>query len=136
MYNIVSTDSNIDASPQYKSMIESMIAEYKPAENNAECPVSMKIVLEERTKPFRHQPSRHSTAESESIRKQVDAWLQDGIVRKSSSNFASRVVVVKKKDGTDRIRVDFRQINSMVLKDCFPVRRMVRKCIRSYGSGE
>ncbi|XP_033161542.1 myosin heavy chain, embryonic smooth muscle isoform-like isoform X2 [Drosophila mauritiana] len=60
-----------------------MIAEYKPAENNAEC-------------PFRHQTSRHSAVESESIRKEVDVWLQDGIVRKSSSNFASRVVVVKK----------------------------------------
>ncbi|EDX18553.1 GD15487 [Drosophila simulans] len=89
MYNIIETGSNIDASPQYKPMIESMIAEYKAAENNAECPVSMKIVLEKRTKPFRHQPSRHSAVESESIRKQVDAWLQDGIVRKSSSNFAS-----------------------------------------------
>ncbi|EDW43587.1 GM16556 [Drosophila sechellia] len=107
MYNIVETGSNIDAYPQYKPMIESMIAEYKPA--NTECPVSKKIVLEERTKPFRHQPSRHSAVESESNRKQVDAWLQDGIVRKSSSNFASRVVLVKKKDGTDRICVDFRR---------------------------
>ncbi|XP_043862230.1 uncharacterized protein LOC122756477 [Drosophila santomea] len=108
----------------YQPMIESMIAEYKPAENNTECPVSMKIVLEERTKPFRHQPSRHSAVESESFRKQVDVCLQDGIERKSSSNFASLVVVVKKKDGTDRICVDFRQLNSMVLKDCFPVPRM------------
>ncbi|EDW44552.1 GM18774 [Drosophila sechellia] len=83
MYNIVETGSNIDASPQYKPMIESMIAEYKPAENNAEC-------------PFRHQQSRHSAVGSESIRKEVDVWLQDGIMRKSSSNFASRVVVVKK----------------------------------------
>ncbi|EDW55878.1 GM10168 [Drosophila sechellia] len=111
MYNIVETGSNIYASPQYKPMIESMIAEYKPAKNNAEC-------------PFRHQPSRHSAVESESIRKEVDVWLQDGIVRKSSLNSASRVVVVKKKDGTDRICVDFRQLNSMVLKDCFPVPRM------------
>ncbi|EDW56496.1 GM23440 [Drosophila sechellia] len=83
IYNIVETGSNIDASPQYKLVIESMIAEYKPGENNAEC-------------PFRYQPSRHSAVESESIRKEVDVWLQDGIVRKSSSNFASRVVVVKK----------------------------------------
>ncbi|EDX15271.1 GD17708 [Drosophila simulans] len=83
MYNIVENGSNIDASPQYKPMIESMIAEYKPAENNAEC-------------PFRHQQSRHSAVGSESIRKEVDVWLQDGIMRKSSSNFASRVVVVKK----------------------------------------
>ncbi|EDW43652.1 GM19755, partial [Drosophila sechellia] len=67
----------------YKPVIESIIEEYKPAENNAEC-------------PFRHQPSRHSAEESESIRKEVDVWLQDGIVRKSSSNSASRVVVVKK----------------------------------------
>ncbi|XP_039154218.1 uncharacterized protein LOC120285647 isoform X2 [Drosophila simulans] len=72
IYNIVETGSNIDASPQYKPVIESMIAEYKPAENT------------------------HSAVESESIRKEVDVWLQDGIVRKYSSNFASRVVVVKK----------------------------------------
>ncbi|EDW45330.1 GM19299 [Drosophila sechellia] len=77
---LVDTGSDVSI---YKPMIESMIAEYKPAKNNAEC-------------PFRHQPSRHSSVESESIRKEVDVWLQDGIVLKSSSNFASRVVVVKK----------------------------------------
>lgn len=52
---------------------------------------------------------------------QVQEWLKQNIIRKSKSDFASRVVVTGKKDGTNRICVDFRKLNTMVLKDSFPV---------------
>lgn len=52
---------------------------------------------------------------------QVEEWLKSGIVRASTSNFASRVVLVKKKDGSNRVCVDYRKLNGMVLKDAFPI---------------
>ncbi|XP_058128665.1 uncharacterized protein LOC131292920 [Anopheles ziemanni] len=42
----------------------------------------------------------------------------------SKYNEACRVVVVKKKDGSNRVCVDFRKLNSMILKDGFPIPRI------------
>lgn len=114
-------ESNVNAPPQYAPMIRNLIEEYQPTLPLAESPVQLRVVPDEKIKPFRHQPSRHPPVEAEAIKKQVDEWLKGEIVRPSTSSFASRTVVVKKKDGTNRICIDYRQLNSMVLKDCFPV---------------
>ncbi|GFS93569.1 retrovirus-related Pol polyprotein from transposon 412 [Trichonephila clavipes] len=45
--------------------------------------------------------------------------LEQGIVRPSSSEYASPIVIVKKKDGTTRLYVDYR--NRKLVKDRFPL---------------
>jgi hypothetical protein len=111
----------VNAPPQFASMIRNLIEKYQPTLPLAESPVQLRVVPDENIKPFRHQPSRHPPVEAEDVKKQVDEWLKEGIVRPSTSSFASRTVVVKKKVATYRICIDYRQLNSMVLNDCFPV---------------
>ena len=48
-------------------------------------------------------------------------WLEDGIIRQSHSDYASPIVLVKKKDGSTRICVDYRQLNKKVVKDRYPL---------------
>lgn len=55
------------------------------------------------------------------MKEQVDKWLRDGIVKVSTSEFASPVVVVRKKDGSSIICVDYRRLNKNILKDQLPV---------------
>ena len=43
------------------------------------------------------------------------------VIRKSDSQYASRVVVVKKKNSSDRICVDFRKLNKITLVDPEPM---------------
>ena len=43
------------------------------------------------------------------------------VIRKSDSQYASPVVVVKKKDSPDRICVDFRKLNKITLVDPEPM---------------
>lgn len=111
----------IDSSGKYKNQIQDLIAKYKPTPVVEECPVVMKVVPNGEIKPFRHSPSRLPIQEETEVKRQVENWLEKGIVRKSCSDIASRVVVTKKKSGEYRVCVDFRQLNSMVLKDGFPV---------------
>lgn len=73
-----------------------------------------------------HSPSRLPADEYNAVQKDVEEWVEQGIVRKSFSNVASRVVVIKKKDGTLRLHIDYRKLNSMVLVDCFPVPNRMR----------
>lgn len=45
----------------------------------------------------------------------------EGNRSKTSSNVASPVVIVRKKNGALKAYVDYRKLNSLVLSDCFPV---------------
>ncbi|CAK1594264.1 unnamed protein product [Parnassius mnemosyne] len=47
--------------------------------------------------------------------------MDKGIIRESESPYASPVILVKKKDGTDRICVDYRVLNSRTVKNKFPL---------------
>ena len=42
-----------------------------------------------------------------------------GVIRDSTSPFASPVVLMKKKDGTWRLCIDYRQLNKYIVKDTF-----------------
>ncbi|KAH8405575.1 hypothetical protein KR215_003217 [Drosophila sulfurigaster] len=119
--NILETNTDIDTSPQYKGAVETMIGNFNAMKKTAECPIQLKIVPDANIMPFRQAPSRIAVSEAEAVKHQINEWLDTGVIRQSTSNFASRLVVVKKKDGSNRICVDYRQLNKMVLKDCFPV---------------
>ncbi|GFW65481.1 transposon Tf2-9 polyprotein [Trichonephila clavipes] len=71
-----------------------------------------------------YQPARRlSFSENQDVNKQIDEWLEQGIVRPSShtSEYASPIVLVKKKDGTTRLCVNYRKLNRTLVKDRFPL---------------
>lgn len=122
MFNICE-ESSFTVAPQYREDVERMIERtYEtPPKQIKQCPVELKIIPDGVIKPFRHGHTRLSEEEAIAVKKQVEEWVEQSIVRKSTSNVASRIVVVKKKDGTLRVCVDYRKLNTMVLMDCFPV---------------
>ena len=54
----------------------------------------------------------------------LQGFLDQGLIRRSSSNYASAIVLVKKKSGALRLCVDYRQLNAKCLKDAFPLPRI------------
>ncbi len=53
------------------------------------------------------------------MRKHLQDLLAAGIIRESESPFASPIVVVKKKDNSVRLCIDFRKLNSQTIKDAY-----------------
>ena len=60
--------------------------------------------------------------QEEDLRRQIDDWLQAGVVEPSNGPWASAMVPVKKK-GTEKLRwaIDFRKINTLCIRDMFPL---------------
>ena len=56
-----------------------------------------------------------------SLKEELQQMEEMGIIRMSSSPYSSPVVVVKKMDGGDRICVDFRSLNKVIIIDPQPV---------------
>ena len=70
--------------------------------------------------PFRRQNPEVRRQEQEQLKEMLD----EGIVRPSSSPWASPVVMVKRKDGALRFCIDFRKLNDVTVKDAHPLPRI------------
>ena len=55
------------------------------------------------------------------VRKCLDTWLRQGIIRLSKSPYASQVVIVRKKTREIQLCVDYWKLNSIVVRDAFPL---------------
>lgn len=47
----------------------------------------------------------------------MDDLLSEGVIKNSNNPFSSLVILVKKKDGTWRIYVDYRTLNKVTITD-------------------
>ena len=55
------------------------------------------------------------------VRKCLDNWLKQGIIRPSKSPYASQVVIVRKKTGEICLCVDFHKLNTVSIHNSFPL---------------
>ena len=60
----------------------------------------------------------------EEFRIAVFNLLETGVLRESKSPYASPVVLVRNKDGSLRICVDYRRLNAKTIRDSYPIPRI------------
>ena len=70
---------------------------------------------------IRQRPLRVSPSIEAEINRQIDEMLSNGIIRPSVSPWGSRVILVKKKDGSHRFAVDYLDLNEVSKKDAYPM---------------
>ena len=74
--------------------------------------------------PKRQPARRLPFALRQEVSRQLREMQSQGVIQLSKSPWASPVVLVKKKDGTHRFCVDYRQLNSITKTDNFPLPRI------------
>ena len=57
-------------------------------------------------------------------KKQIDEWIEEGVIVKYSSEFVSLLVIVRKCSGDIRLCVDYRKLNKKTIKDAYPIPRI------------
>ena len=82
------------------------------------------IPTEPGAKPAYRPPYRLSPAETQEVEKQVAELLLQGLIEPSSSPFGAPVLFVSKPDGSLRMCIDYRLLNSQTIKNKYPLPRI------------
>ena len=76
------------------------------------------------TTPMSRAPYRMAPTELKKLKGQLQELMDKGFIRPGVSPWGAHVLFVKKKDGTLRMSIDYRQINKVTMKKRYPLPRI------------
>ncbi|TLX69787.1 hypothetical protein E9993_22755 [Labilibacter sediminis] len=74
--------------------------------------------------PIAKAPYRLAPSEMKEVMSQLQELLDKGFIRPSSSPWGAPVLFVKKKDGSMRMCIDYRELNQVTVKNKYPLPRI------------
>ncbi|KAL0549596.1 hypothetical protein IC582_014082 [Cucumis melo] len=86
--------------------------------------VEFAIELEPGTVSISRAPYRMAPAELKELKVQFQELLDKGFIRPSVSPWGAPVLFVKKKDGSMRLCIDYRELNKVTVKNRYPLPRI------------
>ncbi|GJV61265.1 putative reverse transcriptase domain-containing protein [Tanacetum coccineum] len=86
--------------------------------------VEFKIDLVPGVAPVARAPYRLAPSEMEELSTQLQELSDKGFIRPSSSPWGAPVLFVKKKDGSFRMCIDYRELNKLTVKNRYPLPRI------------
>ena len=76
------------------------------------------------TEPISKAPYRMAPAELRELKDQLQELLDKGFIRPSVSPWGAPVLFVKKKDGSLRLCIDYRELNKVTIRNRYPLPRI------------
>ncbi|GJX90114.1 putative reverse transcriptase domain-containing protein [Tanacetum coccineum] len=86
--------------------------------------VEFQIDLVPGAAPVARAPYRLTSSELQELSTQLQELSDKGFIRPSSSPWGAPVLFVKKKDGSFRMRIDYRELNKLTVKNRYPLLRI------------
>ncbi|GKC95480.1 putative reverse transcriptase domain-containing protein, partial [Tanacetum coccineum] len=74
--------------------------------------------------PVARAPYRLAPSEMKELSKQLQELSEKGFIRPSSSPWGALVLFIKKKDGSFRMCIDYRELNKLTVKNRYPLPRI------------
>lgn len=120
--DVINTEPVVDLThikdPIIRQKVEELIESYVPVQPKKSC-IQIKLTLIDEI-PVHCRPRRLSPSDKEVVNKQIEERLREGVMQPSNSDYTSPVVVVKK-DGSNRLCIDYRNLNQKIIKDHYPM---------------
>jgi hypothetical protein len=82
------------------------------------------IELKPGTAPIYKTPFRMTTLELADLKEHIKEQLEKGFIHPSSSPWGGPMIFVLKKDGTQRLCMDYRALNEVTIKNKYPLPRI------------
>lgn len=73
---------------------------------------------------FKQRPRPIHPQDVDAVHQHIQELLESGVIRESNSPFASPIVVVRKKNGTVRLCIDYRRLNAQTIKDAYALPKL------------
>ncbi|KAJ0921353.1 putative nucleotidyltransferase, Ribonuclease H [Helianthus annuus] len=86
--------------------------------------VDFRIDLVPGATPVAKSPYRLAPSEMQELSSQLQELLDKGFIRPSTSPWGAPVLFVKKKDGSFRMCIDYRELNKLTIKNRYPLPRI------------
>ncbi|KAJ9525353.1 hypothetical protein QJQ45_003238 [Haematococcus lacustris] len=140
LVSITPADSNaetchqvLDCSPivqEYADVFPSDLPHGLPPERS----VDHRIELQQAKPPPARPIYNVSSNELAELKQQIGELLDKGFIRPSTSPYASGVLLVRKKDGSFRMCIDYRPLNRLTIKNKYPLPRLDTLLDRLHGA--
>jgi hypothetical protein len=89
-----------------------------------DCDIDFVMELMHGTTPIYKSPYRMATPELAELKEQIKDLLEKAFIRPSSSRSRAPVIFVSKKDGTQRLCMDYYALNEVIIKNKYPLCRI------------
>ena len=76
------------------------------------------------TSPISKAPYRMALIELKELKEQLQELLEKGFIRPSASPWGAPVLFMKKKDGTMRLCINYRELNQVTVRNKYPLPRI------------
>jgi hypothetical protein len=118
-----------EAPPEYRSEFHKMLYDFHDifrcsGDKTHTCPLFEQAIPLTDDMPVCKKQYPLPYAARDALSERVTEFLDAGIIQPSNSSYNSPVCMVKKKDGSWRLCVDFRELNEKILADPFPLPRI------------
>jgi transposase InsO family protein len=121
--NLTNTDVNEAQKEQIKQLIRAFPNVFKTQPGRT-TKLKHQINLITGSQPCNSPPFRYTPARRQIIEENLTEMIKQGIISPSKSPWASPVILAPKKDGSLRFCIDYRKVNSMTVRDAYPIPRI------------
>ena len=116
-YNI---NPDVEDSDMMLNVIDKYSTIFSSVPGKIDC-LDYEIRVNAETKPIASRPYSVPFHLKKEVKSEIDKWLEIGVIRESSSDWASPLVVVRNTNNSLRLTVDFRKLNPHINTDNYPM---------------
>ena len=118
--------NNLELTAGQRSQVATLIGEMSTCFQGPGEPLGRTAVVSHHVDTGSHEPVKQRTRripqkQQEIVASEVQKMLDLGVIEPSDSPWSSPVVLVRKKNGSIRFCVDYRQVNALTKKDSYPL---------------